>query len=99
MFTRILRPGLLWPAVATACLALAGLAYFASRPTLQQFAREDINRDGRIDILDAFQLARDIQSAATTTPEADLNNDGVVDHRDAERIAAHAVQLEKGGQL
>src|SRR5262245_31709180 len=51
MFVRLLRPWLLWPTVATACIAIAGLAYFASRTSQQQFAREDRNRDGRVDIL------------------------------------------------
>jgi hypothetical protein len=99
LFRRILRPALLWPTVATACLALAGLAYFASRPAPQQFAREDINRDGRVDILDAFQLARETQSGAKPAATVDFNNDGVIDRRDAEFIAAHAVQMEKGGHL
>ncbi|MGC3956666.1 MAG: dockerin type I domain-containing protein [Verrucomicrobiota bacterium] len=95
---RLLRPWLFWPAVATACLALAGLAYLASRPTQQQLAREDLNHDGRVDILDAFQLARETQSGTTPTAASDLNQDGVIDHRDAEFIATHAVKLEKGGK-
>jgi hypothetical protein len=99
IFMRLLRPWLLWPTVATACLALAGLAYFTSRSPHQSFAREDLNRDGRVDILDAFQLAREIQSGANSTPPADLNNDGIVDRRDAELIATQVVKLEKGGQL
>jgi hypothetical protein len=97
-FPSFLRPWLLWPTVATACLALAGLAFFATRSPQPQFAREDINRDGRVDILDAFQLARKIQSGATPAPSADLNNDGIVDRRDAEIIAMHAVKLKKGGK-
>lgn len=96
---RILRPWLLWPTVATACIALASLAYFVSKSSHQQFAREDLNRDGRVDILDAFQLAREIQSGGNPGSIADLNNDGIVDRRDAELIATQAVKLEKGGQL
>jgi len=98
VFTWFLRPWLRWPSVATACLAIAGLAYFASRPSQQQFAREDLNRDGRVDILDAFQLARETQSGTKPGPESDLNRDGLVDRRDAELIATHAVKLEKGGK-
>jgi len=92
-----LKPGILWPTVATTCFALAGLAYFASRP-VHQFAREDLNRDGRVDILDAFQLARETQSGAKPAVTVDLNHDGVADRRDAELIATHAVRLEKGGR-
>lgn len=94
----LLRSWLLWPTVTTACIALVSLAYFASRSTPQQYAREDVNHDGRVDILDAFQLARKTQSGEKPTREADLNQDGLVDRRDAERIAAHAVKLEKGGK-
>jgi hypothetical protein len=96
MFTRLLRPWLLWPTAATACLALAGLAYLTSRSPQQSFAREDLNRDGRVDILDVFQLAREIQSGEKPPREADLNQDGLIDRRDAELIATHAVNLEKG---
>lgn len=98
MFARLLRPWILWPTVATACIALAGLAYFTSHSSHQQFAREDLNRDGRVDILDAFQLARETQSGVKPAAIADLNNDGVVDRRDAELIVTHAVKLEKGGK-
>jgi hypothetical protein len=96
VFARFLRPWLLWPTAATACLAV-GLAYFVSRPSPQQFAREDLNRDGRVDILDAFQLARQTQAGANSAA-TDLNQDGVTDRRDAELIATHAVRLEKGGK-
>ena len=96
--TRLLRPWLLWPMVATACFAVAGLAYFVSRTSQQQFAREDLNHDGHVDILDAFQLDREAQSGAKPAVAIDLNHDGVVDRRDAELIAAHAVKLEKGGR-
>jgi len=98
VFTYFLKPWILWPTVATACIALAGLVYFASRPSEPQFAREDLNRDGRVDILDAFQLAREIQSSAKLKAGSDLNNDGLVNRRDAELIATHAVKLEKGGK-
>ena len=96
---RFPRPWILWPTMATACITLAGLAYFASRPSSQsEFAREDLNRDGRVDILDAFQLARETQSNTKPTTTADLNKDGLVDRRDVEIIATHAVKLEKGGK-
>ena len=95
--TRFLRPWILWPTAATACLALAGLVCFGPHSSHQQFAREDINRDGRVDILDAFQLARETQTGAKPAA-ADFNSDGLVDRRDAELIATHVVKLEKGGK-
>jgi hypothetical protein len=62
------------------------------------YAREDVNRDGKVDILDAFMLAKKLQGAAFSDPNLDLNDDGVIDHRDVETIAAHAVSLEKKGR-
>lgn len=90
-------------AFATACLVLCAAAYWLTRPSSllnlsPAYAREDLNRDGRVDILDAFLLARQLQSGDNPRPSLDLNGDGVVDHRDAESIAAQAVKLEKGGR-
>jgi Dockerin type I domain len=94
----LFRAWFVWPAMAAACLVLIGLIHFITRPNSRTtgFAREDINHDGQVDILDAFQLARELQSGAKST--ADLNGDGVVDQRDADLIAARAVRLEKGGR-
>lgn len=93
------RSWLAWPAAATVCLALLGLGLFLARqaPRTSAVAREDINRDGTVDILDAFALARAVQ-AGDQPPSPDLNGDGVVNQRDAEQIAAQAVRLEKGGR-
>jgi hypothetical protein len=57
-------------------------------------AREDVTGDGRVDILDAFALARRIERADVRQP--DLNSDGRVDQRDVEALAARAVRLEGG---
>ncbi len=93
------RSWLVWPTVATACLALAGVIYFLNQPEAPaRFAREDLNHDGRVDILDAFQLARDVRSGTKLPANLDLNGDGVVDSRDARFIASDAVKLEKGGR-
>lgn len=62
------------------------------------YVREDLNRDGKVDILDAFMLARKLQGAPSSDPRLDINGDGVIDRRDVETIAAHAVSLEKGGR-
>lgn len=90
-----------WPAVAAACLMLALMvAHFVRVPPRAQpaFAREDLNHDGRVDILDAFQLARELQSGTKPGLGPDLNGDGALDRRDVEIIAARAVRLEKGGR-
>lgn len=81
----LLRP------LAIACVALLCFVWFLTKPP-QSFAREDLNRDGRVDILDAFQLAREAGQGGP-----DLNGDGRVDAGDATVIAERAVQLEKPG--
>ena len=99
-----LRPGFgwlrfrfAWPAIAAACLALIGIIYFFSKTGSDaELAREDLNHDGRVDILDAFQLARELRSGEKAPAGRDVNGDGVVDERDAALIAVHAVKLGKG---
>ena len=94
-----LRSWLAWPAMAAACLIVIGVIYFRSHRDISAgFARGDVNRDGQVDILDAFQLARELQAGQKPEEGLDLNGDGVVDRRDAEHIAAQAVKLEKGGR-
>jgi hypothetical protein len=83
------------PALAAAGLLLALLARPYLQPETARFAREDVNRDGQVDILDAFALGRDLQSGTRPGPTLDLNGDGVVDLRDMETIAAEAVRLDK----
>lgn len=62
------------------------------------FIREDVNHDGKVDILDAFILAKKLQGRPFSDPGLDINRDGVVDNRDVEVIAVHAVSLEKKGR-
>jgi len=62
------------------------------------YVREDLNGDGKIDILDAFLLAKKLRGVPFSDPNLDLNGDGVIDHRDVETIAARAVSLERRGR-
>jgi hypothetical protein len=80
-----------------ALIAILGIFWHRnpSSPAQPQLAREDINQDGRVDILDAFALAREIKTRATLTASDDVNGDGVVDEKDVEIIAARAVKLER----
>ena len=59
-------------------------------------AREDVDRNGQVDILDAFALARKLQQGGAAGVALDLNGDGVVDQRDIDWVAARAVKLHKG---
>jgi hypothetical protein len=84
--------------MAAACLLLAFLTISVVRQNgPSAYAREDVNRDGRVNILDAFQLAREIRSGTELPRALDVNGDGVVDQADAEAVAAEAVSLEKKG--
>lgn len=70
----------------------------------------DIDRNGRVDILDAFKLARYVESADLTdknlspvssTGQAlrkqgwDINGDGLVNRNDVDLVALSAVRLDK----
>ena len=63
----------------------------------------DIDRSGRVDILDAFKLARQIEAANNSESilslreqGLDMNGDGLVNQGDVEFIAKAAVRLDKG---
>jgi len=56
----------------------------------------DIDQNGRVDILDAFKLARHIESADQTETEWDFNGDGQIDRSDVDVVAFAAVRLHKG---
>ena len=102
--TRFGRFRLIPWAAAVAMLALAlFLAQLFTKPAsktsrIPAFAREDVNRDGRVDILDALALARQLKAGSTAGLQLDVNGDGVVDDRDVATIASQAVKLEKGGR-
>lgn len=66
-------------------------------------AQVDIDRNGRVDILDAFKLARYVESTDRTETNLslrkqgwDINGDGVVNSDDVDLIALAAVRLDKG---
>ena len=56
-------------------------------------SRKDINKDGQVDILDAFMLASRIQTGAIEE-NWDINGDGQVNQADVEEISAFAVKLD-----
>ena len=91
-----------WAVTAGCTLVVALLAYHfipgANLGRQPALARADLNRDRQVDILDAFALAKLLQSGARPDPRLDFNGDGVVDERDVKAIAAQAVSLEKAGR-
>ncbi len=56
----------------------------------------DIDRNGRVDILDAFKLARYVESTELTENKWDFNGDGLVNSNDVDVVASAAVRLDKG---
>jgi hypothetical protein len=58
----------------------------------------DVDGNGRVDMLDAFVLARKVDAKATAAKGEDVNGDGVVDRRDVDAVAAMAVRLPGGGR-
>lgn len=59
-------------------------------------AQADIDRSGSVDILDAFKLARHVESAGRPNMKWDINRDGLVNRQDVDSVAFAAVRLDKG---
>jgi hypothetical protein len=93
-------------AAAAAVIVLGTILYHGSAPLNDQSSiiyhqsvaagRADIDGNGRVDILDAFRLARDIESRGQAETKWDLNGDGAVDRKDVDIVAFAAVHLDKG---
>lgn len=58
-------------------------------------AREDIDRNGSVDILDAMKLDLKIKNAEAGV-EYDFNKDGLINKKDVDVIAFNAVRIDKG---
>ena len=79
-------------AAAAVLLATSALAVIFARG-LSRPAVEDLDRSGRVDILDAFALSRALATTDRPLREPDLNDDGIVDEADVELIASRSVAL------
>jgi hypothetical protein len=69
-----------------------------AQPQALAIAQEqaDIDRNGKVDILDAFTLARHLEADRPTDAMWDFNGDGLIDRRDVDMVALAAVRLNKG---
>ena len=64
-----------------------------SQSLLVEARAVDIDENGRLDILDAFKLARYVESAERTETKWDINGDGLVNSNDVDLVASAAVRL------
>lgn len=71
-------------------------AFYASETMRMEAVRADIDANGRVNILDAFALARHIESAGPVSQTWDINGDGLIDRKDVDTVAFAAVRLSKG---
>jgi hypothetical protein len=86
-------------AAASLCLVVVvGWLATSRHPTGVASVPEDVNGDGQVDILDAFQLARELESGKPPAAR-DLDRDGIVDQADVELVARRAVKLAQGDAL
>jgi hypothetical protein len=56
-------------------------------------AAEDVDRSGKVDILDAFVVAKLVETGKQIDAAYDVNGDGKVDQADVDRIAQTAVAV------
>ena len=101
---RRFRWSVVWKVAAAAAIVLFAFSFDLTKkpkPALDRSAAAgiqavDIDQNGRVDILDAFTLARDIESAGPIKKDWDINGDGKVNRDDIDAVAFAAVRLGKG---
>ena len=101
---RILRHISIWRIAAAAAVIIFAFSLnltqkpgpTTSQSLLVEVRAVDIDRNGRVDILDAFKLARHVESADHTEKKWDINGDGFVNSNDVDLVASAAVRLDKG---
>jgi len=99
---RLLR----WAASIAAAAAVIILAFSlnltqksgptTTSPFTAQAQAVDIDGNGRVDVLDAFRLARYVESTDRAEIKWDINGDGLVNRDDVDLVAFAAVRLDKG---
>ncbi|MHC4768661.1 MAG: dockerin type I domain-containing protein [Planctomycetota bacterium] len=100
------HPAFRWVAWTAAAAGLALAVWVGGVLTQAPVARKmasvpapavagDLDRSGRVTILDAFALARQLDSGRSPSA-GDLNGDGLIDRADVDAIAMLAVRLPEG---
>jgi len=91
-----------WAGLGVAAGLLLGVIWLSMQPANRvdtpviAVRAGDVDGSGRIDILDAFTLAREVKMGLAVDPRHDLSGDGRIDQRDIDLIAREAVTLPKG---
>lgn len=84
---------LIGAAAAAGLLFAAWLGWAPPGAPPAPVARGDLDGDGRVDVLDAFLLARALDGQTALPQRGDVTGDGAVDRRDVDAIARLAVAL------
>ena len=87
-----------WTAGVAAAAAVILVVFWTRFPARNPAPDVEVARTARVDVLDAFHLARLLQSQTPTDPRWDYNRDGVVNDRDVQAIAMAAVRLQPGDE-
>ena len=95
--------GTRWAAIGLAAAAMVVIAVRlmtpvvdGNKPQVAQFG--DVNHDSRVNILDAYIVARHIARHEPLDKAWDVNGDGVVDQKDVDQIATMAVEAHESDQ-
>ncbi len=100
------HPAFRWAAWTAAAAGIVGAVWVGGLLTQGPAAQEmasmmapavagDLDRSGRVTILDAFALARELESGRPAAA-GDFNGDGLIDRADVDAIAMAAVRLLEG---
>jgi hypothetical protein len=84
-----------WVGVGVAAALLVSILIFHLVPGAA--APMDVDRDGRVDIVDAYQLAARIRDSGALDERWDLNRDGAIDMDDVDRLGFEVVSIEGEG--
>lgn len=87
------RPRRSWRPLAAAAAVLMGVGVFWIAMSLRPAVPGDVDRSGRVDIVDAYALAVRLRSGQKLELAYDVNGDGKVDERDVEEIARRSVAI------
>lgn len=76
-------------------LGYAARDEFSSVKAKEALRKQDLDRSGRVDILDAFFLARQIEKQLELQNQWDVTGDGTINQKDVDAIASTAVRVRK----